>query len=191
MANSDILFEFILSHEGNYSNHPNDLGGPTNKGVTLATMKSVGKDLNNDGKIDVEDLKLLSDKDVEKIFKKYYWDKCLGDQIKSQSVANMIIDWYYNSGKWAITNIQSLLQLPEDGIVGPITLGKINSLEPRELFQAIRKTRINYYERIVRKRPANKVFLNGWVRRTSSIEFGKLRCNNNKLIGFTEDGSRI
>lgn len=37
MADAKILKPFILSWEGGYVNDPNDLGGHTNKGVTLAS----------------------------------------------------------------------------------------------------------------------------------------------------------
>ncbi len=59
MAKIEILSPFILSFEGGYVNHPNDKGGPTNKGVTIATWRRVGYDKDGDGDIDVDDLRLL------------------------------------------------------------------------------------------------------------------------------------
>lgn len=45
MKRIEKLAIFIRSWEGGYSNIPQDSGGPTNKGVTLATFQHVfGKD---------------------------------------------------------------------------------------------------------------------------------------------------
>jgi len=58
MANIQQLSPLILKWEGGYVNDPADLGGTTNKGVTLSTWKQQGYDKNGDGVIDVEDLTL-------------------------------------------------------------------------------------------------------------------------------------
>lgn len=192
MAKADILFEFILSTEGGYVNHPNDAGGPTNKGVTLETFKQSGRDINGDGKIDIEDLKLISNEDTYKIFKSEYWDKCKGDEINSQSVANILVDWAYNSGvRIAVKHLQSILGVQQDGILGPATLAAINQKEPRILFNCLKQLRVDYYNSIVEKRPSQKCFYNGWINRITKIEFSKLKCFDNKIIVFKDDGCRI
>lgn len=38
----------------------------------------------------------------EEIFKTMYWDKWKADIIRSQSVANMLVDWLLGSGVHAI-----------------------------------------------------------------------------------------
>ena len=45
MERMEKLKSFILSWEGGFVNDPRDLGGATNKGITIATFRSVfGKD---------------------------------------------------------------------------------------------------------------------------------------------------
>ena len=56
---NDIAQE-ILKAEGGFVNDPDDPGGPTNYGVTLKTLKQLGHDLNQDGRVDIADLKQLS-----------------------------------------------------------------------------------------------------------------------------------
>ena len=70
-------------------------------GVTLNTWKKVGYDKDNDGDIDVKDLKLITKDDViNKVLKPYYWDKWKANEINNQSIANILVDWLWTSGKW-------------------------------------------------------------------------------------------
>ena len=93
MAKIDILAPFILSFEGGYVNDPHDPGGATNRGVTIATWRQVGYDKDGDGDIDVADLKLITAADaVNRVMKPHFWDRWQADKIKSQSVANLVVD---------------------------------------------------------------------------------------------------
>lgn len=47
-------------------------------------------------------------------------------KLKNQSIANILVDWYWGSGKWGIVIPQRILGLTADGVVGPKTLDKIN-----------------------------------------------------------------
>ena len=189
MANIDILLPFILSFEGGYSNHPDDKGGATNKGVTIATWKQVGYDKDGDGDIDVDDLRLISDEDMrDRVLKPHYWHRWKADRIKSQSVANIVVDWVWASGKHGITGVQRILGVKADGIVGEKTLAVLNSWPPHRLFEDIKAARRAFIRRIVAKNPRQKVFEAGWLRRLESIQYGSLMLNTIpvKTIRFDE-----
>lgn len=156
MANIDILSPFILSWEGGFVNDPHDRGGATNRGVTLATWRQVGYDKDGDGDIDVDDLKLITASDaVDRVMKPHYWDRWKADRIKSQSVANIVVDWVWASGRHGIINVQQLLGVKVDGIVGEKTLAAINAQDPRQLFDRIKAAASPSIENLVAKTPRN------------------------------------
>lgn len=182
MALVNILAPFIFSFEGNYANIPGDSGGPTNKGVTLNTWKMYGYDKNGDGIINVEDVKLITTEDATVIMKKFFWDMFKADYIKDQSVANILVDWFWMSGKPAITNTQKLIGTYADGIVGPKTLAAINNRNPQKLFDSLKKRRFVYIDTIIKKRPVNEKFRKGWERRLNNINYGSLLYADQKTL---------
>ena len=127
MAKVEILAPFLLSWEGGYNKTPGDRGGATNKGVTLATWRRYGYDKNQDGRIDERDVMLITEYDaVYEILKPVYWDRWRADEIASQAVANLLVDWYWNSGTYGIRIPQRVLGVKTDGIAGPRTIAAVN-----------------------------------------------------------------
>jgi len=172
MADVSKIVPFILKWEGGFVNDPQDLGGATNMGVTIGTWKQVGYDKNGDGNIDVDDLKLLTKDDVvNRVLKPHYWDRWKADDIKSQSVANILVDWVWLSGAHGIKIPQMILGVTVDGVVGNKTLAALNAREPKEIFDAIKAARVNFIENICHKRPANRKFQRGWMNRLNDIRY--------------------
>lgn len=167
MADYKHVVPFILKWEGGYVNHPNDKGGITNKGVTLATYKSFYP---NKG---IEDLKRITDAEWNHIFKCGYWDKVKGDDIKSQCMADAICNFAYMSGNTqAIKELQRLLGIVDDGKIGIITLNTLNqqaTLNEKYLFEGYIKRQMDFYCLICKKNPKLNVFLNGWKNRLNAL----------------------
>lgn len=170
MADVTKLAPFILRWEGGFVDDPDDLGGATNRGVTIGTYATYCKKKGYPAPT-VERLKNLSDKDWTEILKTLYWDRWKADNIKSQSVANILVDWVWASGVNGIKIPQQLLGVTVDGIVGAKTLAALNARNPKELFEEIKEARVQFIEDICRKRPANNKFKKGWLNRINDLQY--------------------
>lgn len=172
MAQVSKLAPYILKWEGGFVNDPDDAGGATNMGVTISTWKSVGYDKDGDGDIDVDDLRLLTKDDViNRVLKPHYWDRWKADKIESQSVANIVVDWVWASGKHGITRVQKILGVTVDGIVGEKTLKAVNEHDPMQLYFEIKNERIRFIDEICKARPANEKFRKGWMNRLNDMKY--------------------
>ncbi|QDP64104.1 MAG: putative glycosyl hydrolase [Prokaryotic dsDNA virus sp.] len=80
-----------LRWEGGYVNHPNDPGGHTNKGVTLATLRRYRPGAT------VADLKAISRDMLETIYRVGYWGPVKGDTL-APGVDLATFDYGVNSG---------------------------------------------------------------------------------------------
>lgn len=170
MADYKRLTPFILRWEGGYVDDPDDAGGATNRGVTIGTYTAYceRRGLPKPSKADVRRMPMAH---WEEIFKTMYWDRWQADRIKSQSVANICVDWVWASGAWGIRRVQRLLGVREDGIVGEVTLASLNARDPRRLFAEIRADRYAFVEEIIRRRSQNAKFRKGWLRRINDIKY--------------------
>ena len=175
------LVFWIKSWEGGFVNDPDDQGGATNKGITIGAFRSV-----YGGNKTIEDLKRLTDNQWEHIFKAKYWNRWDADKIEDPSVAFFLVDWVWGSGVWGIKRPQKLLGVEVDGIVGPKTIAAVNAFNGKELFEALKEDKRAYLQRICCITPTNRKFLNGWLRRLDSMEYGCLRTNTRpvKVLRF-------
>lgn len=168
MADARKLMPFILQWEGGFVNDPIDRGGATNKGVTIGTFQSFYPGAT------VENLKRITDDQWLNIFRSGYWNPWQADQIKNQSVANIVVDWAWASGaRTAIRKVQELLGVTVDGLVGKETLSAINGQDAEELFDRIKVARYDFVDAIVKRDPSQKRFINGWKNRIKSLKYEK------------------
>lgn len=166
MAEFDKYAPKLLQFEGGYVNHPEDRGGITNKGITLATYREYCGQHKT-----IKDLQNMSYGTWQKIMKDMYWDKCNADKIENQSLAEIIVDWCVNSGMVGLRKVQEIVGCKPDGIAGPITLSLINTSDAETLFDRLWKARHQFYVNIVKRSPSQKVFMNGWMNRLNSFKF--------------------
>ena len=153
-----------------FANDPDDLGGATMCGVTLATFTDYCRRKGYPRPTIVR-LKAIKYKEWLEILKTMFWDKWKADKINNESIALILVDWVWGSGKYGITIPQRAIGVTADGIVGPKTIAAVNAKDPKQLFDLIRKERLAYIERICRSRPTNLKYKRGWLNRLNDIKF--------------------
>lgn len=153
-----------------FANDPDDLGGATMCGVTLATFAEYCRRKGYPRPTIVR-LKAIKYKEWLEILKTMFWDKWKADQINNESIALILVDWVWGSGKYGVTIPQKAIGVTADGIVGPKTIAAVNAKDPKQLFDLIRKERLAYIERICRSRPTNLKYKRGWLNRLNDIKF--------------------
>lgn len=170
---------FCRSWEGGWSNHPNDKGGATMQGVTYKVFCEFRK-AKGLPQPSVLDLKNISDKEWDSILRWHTWHKARLDEINDEWVTYLLADCVWMSGAGYLKRVQSILGLKPDGIFGPITLKKLNSMNGQSLFNILWKQRESFYKGI--STGSNSVFLKGWMRRLSAVRYGSLLCNGGKVL---------
>ena len=169
MADFRRYAPLLKQFEGGFVNHPDDPGGANNMGVTLATFRQFfGANKT------VMDLRMMNDTQWTTIMKGGYWDKCLADQIRNQSVAELIVDWCVNSGTGIIRKVQGIVGVTADGIVGQRTIAAINRADAQNLHFRIKRARAEYYATLVDNRKSNLTFYDGWFSRLSQLKFKRV-----------------
>lgn len=155
----------LFRWEGGFTDDPTDRGGATNLGITLSTWRKAGYDKDGDGDIDREDIMLLTADDAMTVLKKCYWDRWRADEIISQELAEILVDWTWCSGKWGIVIPQRMLGVKADGIVGPVTIQKVNSVDADRFRMQVYHARVAFILDIIANDPSQKRFERGWLNR--------------------------
>lgn len=173
----------IVAREGGYVNDPDDPGGATKFGVTIGTMKSLGLDLNRDGRVDVADVKALTREQAEGIFVEHYFRKPRLAELPETMQAS-VFDMYVNAGTNAVKILQRLtsrMGFPAnaDGAVGPQTIAAAKAAAgaaPVHFSDAYGIARRNYYYALADQRPTSRKYAKtrtggkgGWITRAEEF----------------------
>lgn len=183
MQSVQQIAEDIVAREGGYVNDPDDPGGATNHGVTLATMQRLGLDVTRDGRVSVADVRALSRAQAVDIFVAHYFAAPQIGDLPAE-LQSSVFDMYVNAGGNAVKILQRLLcemgyQVAVDGAIGPQTAtaaqsaAAVKSMALRDAYGVARR---NYYFRLADRRVASRKFARtraggkgGWIRRAEEF----------------------
>ena len=136
--------QFVLKWEGGYSNHKDDVGGATNKGITQATYNawlfSKGKNL--------KDVRNITDSEVKEIYYNNYWLKAGCDKM-SEKFAILAFDTAVNMG---VSRVKEFLNYAKYVSTDKFIIARIRK----------------YCD--FAKVGNQKVFLQGWLNRVLDLE---------------------
>jgi len=153
----------ILKNEGGYVWHEDDPGGETNMGVARMFYPDL-------------DIKNLNREQAIEIYYDDYWLPMNLSGIYDENLVLQIFDFGVNSRSkrygfnTALKAIQRIVDVEQDGKIGPITKDAINNYVGDIVYLYINE-RKKYYFDLARRKPELQVFLTGWLLRADHTKF--------------------
>jgi uncharacterized protein (TIGR02594 family) len=156
----DACLPVIQKWEGGWSDHPEDNGGATMRGVTQRVYEEYkGRPVTKD------ELRNITDAEVRDIFKAGYWDVAKCDDFRP-GVDLVVFDAAVNSGpsrsvKW----LQMAIGASVDGVVGPETRWKASQIDPLDVISKAIDIRMAF----LRSLDDWPHFGRGWTNRVNDV----------------------
>lgn len=155
----DIIAD-VIRREGDPTDDPIDKGGRTQYGISEAANPEAWAD------------GVVTEDEARNIYTKKYVTFPRFNLLPTV-IQPLVIDWGVISGpQLVIMQLQGILKVKADGVIGPDTLRGIGSLTPEGIIRlnnALVSARVKQAGRIVSKDPSQVKYLNGWLNR--ALEF--------------------
>lgn len=170
MIDSRIIDEVItdiLKTEGwpEYTDLPEDRGGPTKGGVTLQTLRDWRGRTTT-----VADLVELGLPEAARIYRDRYIDKPRLFVIKDDRLFRLAVDCsVLNGPAQSVRWLQEALDVDRDGILGPITQAALDTASPHRLALLICAYRWVHMGRLISSDHRQAIFAHGWSRRMAKF----------------------
>jgi hypothetical protein len=150
-----------LAYEGGFCDNPDDPGGATNFGITKRTLEAfLGH------AVTVDDVRTMSSSTAIEIYRANYWNQMRCGDLPA-GVDLMVFDFGVNSGSaTAIKALQGLVQVAQDGAIGPVTLGAVANASAPILVAGLGQARMTY----LRNLSTFADFGEGWTNRVTDVQ---------------------
>lgn len=170
MADFQTAIEYVLLNEGSeYTDDPEDGGGPTKWGITLDDLAR-WRQLQNQPVPTADDVQNLTKDEAISIYQEFYWKAQSLDDVTDISVATAILDMSVNLGNYkAAIFAQTAAGVAADGDLGSESLLAINKMDRINFFYLFIHQVQQYYVNIVLDHPGQIKFLNGWLNRSQKL----------------------
>ncbi|WP_144223482.1 glycoside hydrolase family 108 protein [Mesorhizobium amorphae] len=156
----------VLKSEGGWSDHPDDPGGATMNGVTLANFRRFVKP-----DATKADLHKITAEQVATVYRRYYWDAVAGAELPG-GIDYAVFDFAVNSGpKRAAEFLQGVVGAKQDGKIGPDTLKAVRGMMRAAVINDLCDKRMVFLGGL----GTWKTFGKGWTRRVSEVRTEALK----------------
>lgn len=170
----DEALRHLLAHEGGYTNHPADPGGPTNYGTTIADYRHYVKP-----NATAAEVKAMTLGDAKAIYRRRYWDAQRCDELPG-GVDYSVFDYGVNSGISRSGKVlRRLVGLPDHThVVTDEVLRAVARRDAEALINAINIERLNFLKEL----KTWPVFGHGWARRVDDVNSASLRMASRRGV---------
>jgi lysozyme family protein len=140
--NFDKCLKFILQFEGGFTNDPKDPGGPTNLGITQATLSAfIGRQAT------IAEVRALTPAKAGAIYRAKFWDHVNADNLPV-GIDLAVFDFGVHSGpSRGAAALQRAIKVADDGSVGPVTIAATKRADPATIINAICDDRMVFIKR--------------------------------------------
>lgn len=161
-TNYDDALSRLLLHEGGYTNHPADPGGPTNFGITIHDYRKYAKP-----NATAADVKAMTIEQAKAIYRERYWDAQRCSDLPA-GVDYAVFDYGVNSGIGRGGKVlRRVLKLPDaHGMVDDPVIAAARAADARAVIVAVCDERL----RFLRSLKTWNVFGAGWGRRVAEVK---------------------
>lgn len=150
----------VLKSEGGWSDNPQDPGGATMKGVTLANFR-----LYVNPTATKDDLRHITDAQIATVYRRFYWDAILGAELPD-GVDYAAFDFAVNSGPGRSAKyLQQIVGVQVDGRIGPATLAAVRAMLPSSVIDELCDRRLTFLQGL----GTWSAFGKGWSARVKSV----------------------
>lgn len=154
--NFDQCFDKLLGHEGGHVDHPDDPGGETNWGITVAVARANGY---------TGPMKAMPVSFARQVYRKEYWDAIRADDLPP-ALRYAVFDGAVNSGNaQAIRWLQRAIGAADDGRIGPQTIALSRAAPPDAALRRMLAERLRFMTNL-KVWPS---FSRGWARRIADL----------------------
>jgi len=161
MTRSQLAIDFVLRHEGGWSEDAADRGGPTRWGISQRAFPDV-------------DLEALDRDGAVRIYREHYWERMRCDEMPPP-LDIVLMDSAVNCGRrrttrWLQEYCNHLVcerePLKVDGVLGPVTARAVMFCPTHRLVALMIYRRQLHYLGLRRRYPQ---FFAGWIGRTTDL----------------------
>ena len=169
----DEALRRLLVHEGGYTNHPSDPGGPTNFGITIYDYRRYVKP--NATAADIRAMRL---NDAKAIYRAKYWNSQRCDVLPA-GVDYSVFDYGVNSGVGRSGKVlRRVVGLPDNtSVVTDEVLRAVAKRDPKAVIVAINDERLAFLKRL----KTWPVFGQGWGARVAAVRAVSLRMAGERV----------
>ena len=170
----DVIADIIRREGPEFTDDPDDRGGPTRWGVTIGALSEYRRAIGDltpetdEGKRGA--IRALTEQDARAIYQRLYIDKPRFGDIKHPELRALVIDTGVLHGRHRAARwLQGVAGVKADGWVGDITLGAVNGREWRPLYLGLLARRYRGFADFVRSKPSQLKWLKGWTNRANEF----------------------